>query len=240
MKRIVALILSAVIILLLISACGTRSSNTTKNPPSSSPTENVAPQAEIIPANDIVEEAEPNESEIDDSEIPAISSTAPTSESTPEPKPSSAPLPTPSDTPPPSPEMPPTSAPAFSSALELPESDGMENISITIGGTVFPAKLYNNDTTTAFLELFPMTVEMSELNRNEKYYYLQSSLPASSQKVESITSGDLMLYGSDCLVLFYESFNTSYSYTKLGYIEDVSGLIDVLGHGSVKAEFSVE
>jgi hypothetical protein len=47
-----------------------------------------------------------------------------------------------------------------------------------------------------------------------------------------------MLYGSTCLVLFYKDFSTSYSYTKLGSIEDISGLTDALGGGSVQVTFS--
>ena len=33
-----------------------------------------------------------------------------------------------------------------------------------------------------------------------------------------------MLYGNNCLVVFYKSFNTSYSYTKIGHIENLSDL----------------
>ena len=47
---------------------------------------------------------------------------------------------------------------------------------------------------------------MSELNGNEKYFYLESALPTVSEQVEEIHAGDLMLYGDDCLVLFYQSF----------------------------------
>lgn len=33
-----------------------------------------------------------------------------------------------------------------------------------------------------------------------------------------------MLYGNNCLVVFYKSFNTSYSYTKIGHIDNLSDL----------------
>lgn len=113
------------------------------------------------------------------------------------------------------------------------------NITITVGNSVFLAELYDNRSTRALLKQFPMTLNMSELNGNEKYCYLSDSLPANSQRVSKIHTGDLLLYGSDCLVLFYESFSTLYSYTKLGYIEDVSGLADSLGRGNVQVTFAV-
>lgn len=123
--------------------------------------------------------------------------------------------------------------------FELSEGESaMTTITITIGSSVFSAKLYDNDTVTAYLAQLPMILNMSELNGNEKYNNLPDSLPTDSQQVGSINTGDLMLYGSDCLVLFYESFTTSYSYTKLGYIENASGLADALGRGSVQVSFS--
>ena len=80
---------------------------------------------------------------------------------------------------------------------------------------------------------------MNELNGNEKYHYLPERLPAHNERVRNIRSGDLMLYGSDCLVLFYESFPTSYSYTRLGYIENPEGLKEALGDGNVRVVFSI-
>ena len=42
-----------------------------------------------------------------------------------------------------------------------------------------------------------------------------------------------MLYGNNCLVIFYKSFDTSYSYTKIGHIDN----LDNLGNGSITAKF---
>lgn len=75
---------------------------------------------------------------------------------------------------------------------------------------------------------------MSELHGNEKYYYFNKSLPTNSERVGRIENGDLMLYGSDCLVLFYESFSSGYSYTKLGKVDNPSELEDAVGSGMWK------
>lgn len=118
------------------------------------------------------------------------------------------------------------------------EADARPTINIQIGSQSFTATLYANSSAEALLEKLPLTLNMDELNGNEKFYFFSESLPAASQRVGNIKAGDLMLYGADCLVLFYESFATSYSYTRLGYIEDVTGLADVLGSGSVEVTFS--
>ena len=47
-----------------------------------------------------------------------------------------------------------------------------------------------------------------------------------------------MLYGSDCLVIFYESFNTTYSYTRIGRIDNADNLDGVVGSGSVNVRIS--
>ena len=49
-----------------------------------------------------------------------------------------------------------------------------------------------------------------------------------------------MLYTSNCLVLFYDSFDTEYSYTKIGYIEDIEGLKEALGSGTIEIEITLE
>ena len=111
---------------------------------------------------------------------------------------------------------------------------------ITVGSAVFTATLYDTPTATAFKSLLPLTIDMSELNGNEKYYYFSGNLPINAAPGGSIQAGDLMLYGNNCLVLFYKSFHTSYSYTKLGRIANTSGLVSALGSGSVTVKFELE
>ena len=111
---------------------------------------------------------------------------------------------------------------------------------ITIGAAVFKATLYDNATATAFKSLLPLTVNMVELNGNEKYADLSHNLPTNAANPGTIQSGDLMLYGSATLVLFYKTFSTPYSYTKIGRIDDVTGLVAALGSGKVTVSFEAE
>lgn len=117
---------------------------------------------------------------------------------------------------------------------EEKEADDMQ---IVVGNKQFAVTLESNDTVTALTEMLPLTLDMSELNGNEKYYYLDTSLPSSPEKVGHISEGDIMLYGDNCLVVFYESFDTSYTYTKIGHIDDTSGLADALGKDGVIVTF---
>lgn len=111
-------------------------------------------------------------------------------------------------------------------------------ISIEVNGQTFSATLADNDTARAFAARLPMTLDMRELNGNEKYFYLNEPLPAAAQRVGQIRAGDLMLFGSDCVVLFYENFATSYTYTPIGRIDDPAGLAEALGRGSAEVVFS--
>ena len=110
-------------------------------------------------------------------------------------------------------------------------------INIIVGSKTFTATLADSETGEAFAALLPLTVTMNELNGNEKYHYLSSSLPTAAYQPGTIHAGDLMLYGSNCVVLFYETFNSSYSYTRLGAIDDPSGLVEALGVGNVSVRF---
>jgi hypothetical protein len=111
---------------------------------------------------------------------------------------------------------------------------------IKIGNSIFTATLYDNATARAFKSLLPITVNMIELNGNEKYVDLSRSLPANASNPGTIQNGDSMLYGSPTLVLFYKSFSASYSYTKLGRIDDVTGLVGSLGSGNVSVTYELE
>lgn len=119
-------------------------------------------------------------------------------------------------------------------------SDMRNKLKIGVGSKTFTATLLENATVTALKKMLPLTVEMIELNRNEKYVRLPNNLPVNASNPGTIQTGELMLYGANTLVLFYETFSTSYTYTKIGRIDDVSGLVAALGAGDVKLTFELE
>lgn len=115
--------------------------------------------------------------------------------------------------------------------------DNMQNIIITIENKKYEAILYDNLTTKELIKKFPITITMSDLNGNEKYYNFSKSFSTSSENVANINKGDIMLFGDNCLVIFYKSFSTRYRYTKLGYIKNLEDLENSLGKGDIEITF---
>lgn len=110
-------------------------------------------------------------------------------------------------------------------------------LEISAGERTFSATLYDNAAARTLLELLPMTLDMSELNGNEKYHYLDTTLPTDPGRPAGIRTGDIMLYGDSCLVLFYQSFSTTYSYTVLGRVDDPEELAAAVGSGDIEVSF---
>lgn len=108
---------------------------------------------------------------------------------------------------------------------------------ITLSNHSFSVLLENNKTAEAFRKLLPFEASMSDLNHNEKYYYLPQDLPVNARQVSQIHAGDIMLFGNNCLVLFYKSFSTPYAYTPIGRIENPADLAKLLGKGNVTVIF---
>ena len=103
----------------------------------------------------------------------------------------------------------------------------IQGITVEIGG----------DTTKHLSALFHIVQKEVDCRSNEKYCYLDQTLPVNAKKPGTIRAGDLMLYGDDCVVLFYKTFQSSYSYTKIGHISNIRGLEDLLGNGNIKVLF---
>ena len=122
--------------------------------------------------------------------------------------------------------------------IETNEKDNNSNevissMKVTIDGKQYTIQLEDNETAKSFANLLPQQFIMNELNGNEKYVYLDTTLPTNSSNPKHINSGDVMLYGNNCLVIFYKSFDTNYSYTKIGHIDN----LDDLGKDSITAKF---
>ena len=111
------------------------------------------------------------------------------------------------------------------------------NINLEVNGYKFVIELLDNETTKEVISMLPLTIEMEDMP-HEKYYYFDDTFTTNSERVNYINIGDVMLYGNSCLVIFYESFSTSYSYTRLGKIKDTTNLASVLGSDKVVVNLS--
>ena len=96
-----------------------------------------------------------------------------------------------------------------------------DSVKVFINDKEYKLNLYDNETSNSLIKLFPLEVNMKTLSENEVYVYLDEKLPTNSSNPKTIHSGDVMLYGDNCLVIFYKTFNTSYSYTKIGHIDNL-------------------
>jgi hypothetical protein len=111
------------------------------------------------------------------------------------------------------------------------------SMKIRIGSTVFATTLQANEAASAFKAMLPLELRMNDLHANEKYADVPSGLPTDASNPRTIHAGEVMLYGSRTIVVFYETFTTSYSYTRIGKVDDVSGLAAALGSGSITVTF---
>ncbi len=112
---------------------------------------------------------------------------------------------------------------------------------IIANGTTFPADFADNDSADAFRDLLregDLTINMSDYGSFEKVGSIGTSLPRKDTQI-STTTGDVMLYQGDQIVIFYGT--NSWSYSRLGKIEDATAeaLLSAFGSGDVAITFSL-
>ena len=114
------------------------------------------------------------------------------------------------------------------------KGEKMNKIKITINDITYTATLENNETAKNLIQKLPLDITMNELNNNEKYYYFDTTLPNNPINIDKINTGDIMLYGDNCIVIFYQS----YTYTKIGTIDNPSSLKENIGNQNVKVSIT--
>lgn len=111
---------------------------------------------------------------------------------------------------------------------------------VTISDQTFAAALADNPGAEAFKALLadgPLTIEVSDYGGFEKVGPLEQRLPTENAQTTT-QAGDIVLYQGDQIVLFYGS--NSWSYTRLGKIDDLTGWAEALGGGDLFVTFSLQ
>ena len=119
--------------------------------------------------------------------------------------------------------------------------DSMDDlVKVKINDEVFDVKLENNSATQELVKELKkgnVTVNASEYGGFEKVGELGFSLPR-SDKYMTTSAGDIVLYDGDEISLFYNS--NSWSYTKLGKMQNIKDLKRILGTGDVTIVLSLK
>ncbi len=110
-------------------------------------------------------------------------------------------------------------------------------MTVEVGGSQFTATLEDNEAVVQMMEENPVTIQMSDYAGFEKVGSLGASLPTSNSQTTT-QAGDIVLYQGNQIVIFYGS--NSWSYTRLGRIDDLTGWESALGNGDVTVTFSLE
>lgn len=131
-------------------------------------------------------------------------------------------------------------------APEIPAETERENaemtLKMTIGETEVKVKWEDNESVDALKELCkdaPLTISMSMYGGFEQVGPIGARLP--SDDVQTATgAGDIVLYSSNQIVVFYGT--NSWAYTRLGHItdRDADGMRALLGNGDVTITISTE
>jgi len=129
-------------------------------------------------------------------------------------------------------------------AKEENENKKTMELKISVGGRTFSAAMSDNATSRAFAKTLPLTLEMTELNGNEKYHNPKKEsekLPVQGAKSGTISAGDLMVWDANVrsLVLFYKTFESPYRYVRIAKINNAEGLQEALGKGNVQVKFEL-
>lgn len=113
--------------------------------------------------------------------------------------------------------------------------DARDRNSIPTGGgsKAYTLKWADTKAAAELRQQLPLAKTFTELHGNEKYYKLPKHLTAADEDVREIHKGDVMLFDGQYVVVFYQDFQTTYRYTRLGRVEAANDLDAALGAGDV-------
>ena len=113
-------------------------------------------------------------------------------------------------------------------------------MNVQIGNKSFTAILEDNAATHELVEMMrvaSISINMSDYAGFEKVGPLGRSLTTDNHQITT-EAGDIVLYQGNQIVMFYGS--NSWSYTKIGRIDDLTGWEEALGSGDITAVFSIK
>lgn len=128
----------------------------------------------------------------------------------------------------------------LSTALN-PDTAFAEGIQIYahIGQEVLVIEPENNSSAEAFIELLrkdDLTVNMNDYGDFEKVGSIGTTLPRNDERITTVP-GDVILYQGNQITIYYDT--NTWSFTRLGKVQNVEKLKSILGDGNVTVRFSL-
>ena len=122
------------------------------------------------------------------------------------------------------------------------EEEQKTMLQMKIGETKVSVSWEDNDSVAALKELCkdaPLTIQMSMYGGFEQVGSIGTRLPSNDAQTTT-SAGDIVLYSSNQVVVFYGS--NSWAYTRLGHItdQDAAGMASLLSNGNVTITISME
>lgn len=111
---------------------------------------------------------------------------------------------------------------------------------VSVGEYTFSATLENNAAVSeliAMMKKAPVVLDLNDYGEFEKVGPLGTKLTRSDEQTTT-DCGDIVLYNGNNIVVFYGS--NSWSYTRIGKIDDLTDWTKALGGGNVTLTFSLE
>ena len=120
------------------------------------------------------------------------------------------------------------------------EEEQKTMLQMKIGETKVSVSWEDNDSVAALKELCkdaPLTIQMSMYGGFEQVGSIGTRLPSNDAQTTT-SAGDIVLYSSNQVVVFYGS--NSWAYTRLGHItdQDAAGMASLLSNGNVTITIS--
>ena len=137
-------------------------------------------------------------------------------------------------------EQPITEQPVAEEPVEEEVKEKM--LKMIIGDTEVSVDWESSDSVEALKDLCaeePLVIQMSMYGGFEQVGSIGTRLPSDDEQT-STSAGDIVLYSSNQIVVFYGS--NSWAYTRLGHItdQDAAGMTELLGNGDVTITISME
>ena len=129
----------------------------------------------------------------------------------------------------------------LSSTLLSPEAVFADETQIYayIGQNTLVIKPENNSSAEAFIKLLgkgDLTINMHDYGNFEKVGSIGAELPRNDKRITTVP-GDVILYQGNQITIYYDT--NTWSFTRLGKIQNIDGLRAILSEGNVTVRFSL-